>query len=206
LMDEAAARLRMEVDSKPEALDAIDRELLQKQIEVEALKSEKDAASKDRLAGLKKDVANLQEQSSEMTAAWQAERDKLAGARDIKEELDTARVQFETARRAGDLAKMGELQYGVIPDLEKKLADAEGREDDVMVEEAVRPEHIASVVERWTGIPVDKMLEGTREKLLRMEGELGKRVIGQLDAVTAVSNAVRRSRAGLSQLVWGKLS
>ncbi|WGI22563.1 ATP-dependent chaperone ClpB [Amylibacter sp. IMCC11727] len=198
LMDEAAARLRMEVDSKPEELDAIDRELLQKQIEVEALKSEKDAASKDRLETLQKSVAELQEQSSQMTAAWQAERDKLAGARDIKEELDGARVQFENARRAGDLAKMGELQYGVIPDLEKKLAEAEGREDDVMVEEAVRPEHIASVVERWTGIPVDKMLEGTREKLLRMEGELGKRVIGQLDAVTAVSNAVRRSRAGLS--------
>jgi ATP-dependent Clp protease ATP-binding subunit ClpB len=200
LMDEAAARLRMEVDSKPEALDAIDRELLQKQIEVEALKSEKDAASKDRLDTLQKEVADLQEQSSEMTATWQAERDKLAGARDIKEELDNARVQFETARRAGDLAKMGELQYGVIPDLEKKLAEAEaeGREDDVMVEEAVRPEHIASVVERWTGIPVDKMLEGTREKLLRMEDELGKRVIGQFDAVKAVSNAVRRSRAGLS--------
>ena len=200
LMDEAAARLRMEVDSKPEALDAIDRELLQKQIEVEALKSEKDAASKDRLDTLQKEVADLQEQSSEMTATLQAERDKLAGARDIKEELDNARVQFETARRAGDLAKMGELQYGVIPDLEKKLAEAEaeGREDDVMVEEAVRPEHIASVVERWTGIPVDKMLEGTREKLLRMEDELGKRVIGQFDAVKAVSNAVRRSRAGLS--------
>ncbi|GGA30804.1 ATP-dependent chaperone ClpB [Neptunicoccus cionae] len=198
LMDEAASRLRMEVDSKPEALDAIDRELLQKQIEVEALKTESDAASKDRLDTLQKEVADLQEKSSEMTAHWQAERDKLAGARDIKEELDHARVQFETARRAGDLAKMGELQYGVIPELEKKLSDAEGREDDVMVDEAVRPEHIASVVERWTGIPVDKMLEGTREKLLRMEDELGKRVIGQRDAVTAVSNAVRRSRAGLS--------
>nr|WP_325253698.1 ATP-dependent chaperone ClpB [Amylibacter sp.] len=198
LMDEAAARLRMEVDSKPEALDAIDRELLQKQIEVEALKTEKDAASKDRLKSLQKSVSELQEQSSEMTAQWQAERDKLAGARDIKEELDHARVQFETARRAGDLAKMGELQYGVIPELEKKLAAAEGAESDVMVDEAVGPEHIASVVERWTGIPVDKMLEGTREKLLRMEDDLGKRVIGQFDAVHAVSNAVRRSRAGLS--------
>jgi len=198
LMDEAAARLRMEVDSKPEALDAIDRELLQKQIEVEALKTEKDAASKDRLATLKKSVSELQEQSSEMTAAWQAERDKLAGARDIKEELDHMRAQFETARRAGDLAKMGELQYGVIPDLEKALELAEGAEDDVIVDEAVGPEHIASVVERWTGIPVDKMLEGTREKLLRMEEDLGKRVIGQFDAVHAVSNALRRSRAGLS--------
>ena len=198
LMDEAAARLRMEVDSKPEALDAIDRELLQKQIEVEALKTEKDAASKDRLQSLQKSVSELQEQSSEMTAQWQAERDKLAGARDIKEELDHVRAQFETARRAGDLAKMGELQYGVIPELEKKLAAAEGAESDVMVDEAVGPEHIASVVERWTGIPVDKMLEGTREKLLRMEDDLGKRVIGQFDAVHAVSNAVRRSRAGLS--------
>lgn len=198
LMDEAAARLRMEVDSKPEALDAIDRELLQKQIEVEALKTEKDAASKDRLESLKKSVAELQEKSSEMTAAWQAERDKLAGARDIKEELDHMRAQFETARRAGDLAKMGELQYGVIPDLEKALELAESVDDDVIVDEAVGPEHIASVVERWTGIPVDKMLEGTREKLLRMEEDLGKRVIGQFDAVHAVSNAVRRSRAGLS--------
>ncbi|MDG1009683.1 MAG: ATP-dependent chaperone ClpB [Amylibacter sp.] len=198
LMDEAAARLRMVVDFKPEALDAIDRELLQKQIEVEALKSEKDPASKERLKTLKKEVAYLQEESVNMTTTWQAERDKLAGARGIKEELDAARVQFETARRAVDLAKMGELQYGVIPDLEKKLIEAEGREDDVMVEEAVRPEHIASIVERWTGIPVDKMLEGTREKLLRMEAELSKRVVGQFDAVTAVSNAVRRSRAGLS--------
>lgn len=198
LMDEAAARLRMEVDSKPEALDAIDRELLQKQIEVEALKSEKDIASKDRLKILQKEVADLQEQSSNMTGAWQAERDKLAGVREIKEELDIARVQFETARRAVDLTKMGELQYGVIPDLEKRLAEAEGREKDVMVDEAVRPEHIASVVERWTGVPVDKMLEGTREKLLRMEDELSKRVVGQFDAVRAVSNAVRRSRAGLA--------
>ncbi|MEJ6709204.1 MAG: ATP-dependent chaperone ClpB [Amylibacter sp.] len=198
LMDEAAARLRMEVDSKPEALDAIDRELLQKQIEVEALKTEKDAASKDRLESLKKSVAELQEKSSEMTAAWQAERDKLAVVRDIKEELDHLRAQFETARRAGDLAKMGELQYGVIPDLEKALELAESADDDVIVDEAVLPEHIASVVERWTGIPVDKMLEGTREKLLRMEEDLGRRVIGQFDAVHAVSNAVRRSRAGLS--------
>ena len=198
LMDEAASRLRMEVDSKPEELDAIDRELLQKQIEAEALKLESDAASKDRLATLEKDLAELQEQSSRMTAQWQSERDKLASARDIKEELDGRRAAFETARRAGDLAKMGELQYGVIPELEKRLAEAEKAGEDLMVEEAVLPDHIAGVVERWTGIPVDKMLEGEREKLLRMESEIGKRVIGQLNAVTAVSNAVRRSRAGLS--------
>ena len=198
LMDEAASRLRMEVDSKPEELDAIDRELLQKQIEAEALKKETDAASKDRLKKLEKDLSVLQEQSSEMTAQWQAERDKLASARDIKEELDQARIDFENARRAGDLAKMGELQYGVIPELEKKLAKAEEQGDDVMVEEAVRPEHIASVVERWTGIPVDKMLEGERDKLLKMEEAIGKRVIGQFDAVHAVANAVRRARAGLN--------
>jgi len=198
LMDEAASRLRMEVDSKPEALDAIDRELLQKQIEAEALKKETDTASKDRLERLEKELSDLQERSSEMTAKWQAERDKLAGARDIKAELEQARVDFEQARRAGDLAKMGELQYGVMPDLEKRLAEAEASEGDVMVEEAVRPEQIASVVERWTGIPVDKMLEGEREKLLRMEEEIGRRVIGQRTAVTAVSNAVRRARAGLN--------
>ncbi len=198
LMDEAASRLRMEVDSKPEELDAIDRELLQKQIEAEALKLETDEASKDRLATLEKDLSYLQEKSSEMTAKWQSERDKLASARDIKEELDGVRITFESARRAGDLAKMGELQYGVIPELEKKLAAAEKVGEELMVEEAVRPEHIASVVERWTGIPVDKMLEGEREKLLAMEDEIGKRVIGQRDAVTAVANAVRRARAGLN--------
>ena len=198
LMDEAASRLRMEADSKPEELDAIDRELLQKQIEAEALKKETDTASKDRLAKLEKDLADLQEQSSQMTAQWQSERGKLASARDIKEELDQARIDFETAKRAGDLAKMGELQYGVIPDLEKKLLKAEKQGDDVMVEEAVRPNHIASVVERWTGIPVDRMLEGEREKLLRMEEVIGARVIGQFNAVHAVANAVRRARAGLN--------
>lgn len=198
LMDEAASRLRMEADSKPEELDTIDRELLQKQIEAEALKKEKDTASKDRLAKLEKDLASLQEKSSQMTAQWQAEREKLASARDIKEELDQARIHFETARRAGDLAKMGELQYGIIPELEAKLKKAEERGADEMVEEAVRPEHIASVVERWTGIPMDRMLEGERDKLLRMEDVIGSRVIGQFDAIHAVSNAVRRARAGLN--------
>jgi len=198
LMDEAASRLRMEVDSKPEELDTIDRELLQKQIEAEALKLEKDDASKDRLFKLNKELVKLREESAAMTAKWQAERDKLAGARNIKEELDNMRIEFEHAKRSGDLARMGELQYGVIPDLEKKLSKAEKAGDDVMVEDAVRPNHIASVVERWTGIPVDKMLEGERDKLLRMEEEIGKRVIGQFDAVHAVANAVRRARAGLN--------
>ncbi len=198
LMDEAASRLRMEADSKPEELDAVDRELLQKQIEAEALKKETDSASKDRLAKLEKELAELQEQSSQMTAQWQSERDKLASARDIKEELEQARNDLDVAHRGGDLAKMGELQYGVIPDLEKKLEAAEKQGAEVMVEEAVLPEHIASVVERWTGIPVDRMLEGEREKLLRMEEVIGNRVIGQYNAIHAVSNAVRRARAGLN--------
>ncbi|WP_112321272.1 ATP-dependent chaperone ClpB [Oceanibium sediminis] len=199
LMDEAASRLRMEVDSKPEELDALDREILQKQIEAEALKQESDAASKDRLATLESELVELQEKSAEMTAQWQAERDKLAGARDIKEELDRARAELEQAKREGNLAKAGELQFGVIPGLEKRLAEAEqAEESDVMVEEAVLPEHVASVVERWTGIPMDRMLEGERDKLLRMEAEIGKRVIGQSEAVRAVSNAVRRARAGLN--------
>lgn len=198
LMDEAASRLRMEVDSKPEALDKIDRDLLQKQIEAEALKLESDDASKDRLFKINKELGILREESAAMTAKWQAERDKLAGARDIKEELDNMRIEFEHAKRAGDLARMGELQYGLIPELETKLSKAEEAGDDVMVEDAVLPTHIASVVERWTGIPVDRMLEGERDKLLRMEEEIGNRVIGQFDAVHAVANAVRRARAGLN--------
>ena len=199
LVDEAASRLRMEVDSKPEELDALDRQILQMQIEVEALKLEDDVASKDRLENLQKDLADLQEQSAEMTAQWQAERDKLAGARDLKEQLDQARAELDIAKRQGNLGRAGELSYGVIPDLEKKLSEAENREDSgMMVEEAVRPEQVAEVVERWTGIPTSRMLEGEREKLLRMEDDLHKRVIGQNAAVTAVSNAVRRARAGLN--------
>ncbi len=198
LMDEAASRLRMEVDSKPEELDALDREILQKQIEAEALKKEDDAASKDRLSKLERELADLQQHSAEMTARWQAERDKLESARGLKEELDRARAELDQAKRAGDLARAGELSYGVIPGLEKRLSDAESRDEGVMVEEAVRPEQIAQVVERWTGIPTSKMLEGEREKLLKMEEELGKRVIGQRAAVTAVANAVRRARAGLN--------
>ncbi len=199
LVDEAASRLRMEVDSKPEELDQLDRQIMQMQIEEAALKLEDDAASKDRLETLQKDLAELQEKSAEMTAQWQAERDKLAGARDIKEHLDRARAELDIAKREGNLAKAGELSYGVIPDLEKQLADAEARGDEgKLVEEAVRPEQIAAVVERWTGIPTSKMLEGEREKLLRMEDDLHRRVIGQHSAVTAVSNAVRRARAGLN--------
>ena len=197
LMDEAASRLRMEVDSKPEELDAIDRQILQMQIEAEALKQEDDNASKDRLAKLEKELSDLQQQSSEMTAKWQAERDKLEGARDLKEQLDRARADLDQAKRQGDLQRAGELSYGIIPELEKKLEAAETDDSDVMVEEAVGPEIIAEVVERWTGIPTSKMLEGDREKLLRMEEEIAKRVIGQTQAVTAVSNAVRRARAGL---------
>ncbi|WP_108861826.1 ATP-dependent chaperone ClpB [Ruegeria sp. Alg231-54] len=199
LVDEASARLRMEVDSKPEELDQLDRQILQMQIEEQALKLEDDAASKDRLETLQKDLADLQEQSAEMTAQWQTERDKLAGARDLKEQLDKARADLEIAKREGNLAKAGELSYGVIPELEKKLTEAENAESSqMMAEETVRPEQIASVVERWTGIPTSKMLEGEREKLLRMEDDLHSRVIGQDAAVTAVANAVRRARAGLN--------
>ena len=198
LMDEAASRLRMEVDSKPEELDALDRQVLQLQIEEEALKVEDDQASKDRLTTLQKDLANLQERSAEMTANWQAERDKLEGARELKERLDRARADLDIAKRDGNLAKAGELSYGVIPDLERLLVEAESRDEGMMVEEAVRPDQIASVVERWTGIPAGKMLEGERDKLLRMEEQLHSRVIGQDLAVKAVANAVRRSRAGLN--------
>jgi len=198
LVDEAASRLRMEVDSKPEELDALDRQILQLQIEEEALKIEDDQASKDRLEALQKDLASLKERSDAMTAAWQAERDKLAGARDIKEKLDRARAELDIAKRDGNLAKAGELSYGVIPELERQLVEAESREEGVMVEEAVRPDQIASVVERWTGIPAGKMLEGERDKLLQMEEQLHSRVIGQDAAVKAVANAVRRSRAGLN--------
>ncbi len=198
LMDEAASRLRMEVDSKPEELDQLDRQILQLQIEGEALKKEDDAASKDRLEKLERELANLQQQSSEMTAKWQAERDSLEAARGLKEDLDKARAELEQAKREGDFAKAGELQYGRIPQLEKQLVEAEAREGQALVSEAVRPEQIAEVVERWTGIPTSKMLEGEREKLLRMEEELGKRVVGQRVALTAVANSVRRARAGLN--------
>ena len=198
LMDEAASRLRMQIDSKPEELDALDREILQKQIEAEALKKEDDAASKDRLEKIEAELSELQQKSSEMTAQWQAERDRLDAARSLKEQLDRARAELDQAKRQGDFAKAGELQYGRIPEIERQLAEAEAREAEKMVGDAVRPEQIAEVVERWTGIPTTKMLEGEREKLLRMEEGLHKRVIGQHHAVRAVANAVRRARAGLN--------
>ncbi|MBM7068956.1 ATP-dependent chaperone ClpB [Actibacterium sp. 188UL27-1] len=198
LMDEASSRLRMEVDSKPEELDALDREILQKQIEAEALRMEDDQASADRLDKLERELGDLQERSAEMTAQWQADRDSLDIARDLKEHLDKARAELDGAKRQGNLARAGELSYGIIPGLEKQLAEAEDGQDTRMVEEAVRPEQIAEVVERWTGIPTSKMLEGERDKLLRMEEEIGRRVIGQHSAVNAVSNAVRRARAGLN--------
>jgi ATP-dependent Clp protease ATP-binding subunit ClpB len=197
LMDEAASRLRMEVDSKPEALDALDRDILQKQIEAEALRREDDAASVERLQKLERELSDLQEQSREMTAKWQAERDKLDAARGLKEQLDRARAELEQVKRDGNLARAGELSYGIIPSLERQLQDAEG-EEKVMAGDTVRPEQIAQVVERWTGIPTTKMLEGEREKLLQMEDQIGRRVIGQRPAVTAVANAVRRARAGLN--------
>jgi ATP-dependent Clp protease ATP-binding subunit ClpB len=201
LVDEAASRLKMEIDSKPEALDAIDRDLMQMKIEREALRKESDAASKDRLARLEKEIADLEEKSNVLTRNWEAEKAKLGSAQKLKEELDHARTELEQAQRRGDLARAGELAYGRIPEMEKKLKEIEAQEDvqdkGAMVEEAVTPDQIAGVVSRWTGIPVDRMLEGEREKLLNMEDALSKRVIGQREAVDAVSTAVRRARAGL---------
>ena len=199
LIDEAASRLRMQVDSKPEELDALDREILQKQIEAEALRLEEDTASKKRLSSLEKDLTELQERSTELTAKWQAERDELAGARDLKEQLEKARADLDVAKRTGNLVKAGELSYSIIPELEKQLSnDEEKQAEGKMVEETVLPDQIASVVERWTGIPTTKILESEREKLLRMEEALENRVIGQRKAVRALANAVRRARAGLN--------
>ena len=202
LMDEAAARLRMAVDSKPEALDELDRRIMQLKIEREALKKETDDASKARLVKLETELSDLEEQAQGLSQKWMAEKERLQGSQKLKEELDAARSQLEIAQRQGDLAKAGELAYGVIPDLEKRIkaaddANGDGKPDASMVEEVVTPSHIAQVVSRWTGIPVDRMLEGEREKLLHMEETLGARVIGQDEAVRAVSRAVRRSRAGL---------
>jgi len=197
LMDEAASRIRMEVESKPEEIETLDRRIIQLKIEREALKKETDAASKDRLATLEGELANLEQQSSGLTQRWQAEKDKIGAEAKLKEQLDQARVALEQAQRAGDLAKAGELSYGTIPQLEKQLAEAQGSTEGAMLREEVTAEDIAAVVSRWTGIPVDRMMEGEREKLLQMEQQLGKRVIGQADAVRAVSTAVRRARAGL---------
>ncbi|MFG1277691.1 ATP-dependent chaperone ClpB [Xanthobacter autotrophicus] len=198
LMDEAASRLRMQVDSKPEELDNLDREIMRRKIEQEALKKETDTASKDRLKRSEKELADLEEKASVLTSKWKAEKEKLGAATTLKSKLDQARADLATAQRQGEYQKAGELTYSVIPELEKKLADVEkAGAAGQMVEEAVTPSHIAGVVSRWTGVPVDKMLEGEREKLLRMELELAKRVVGQSEAVAAVSTAVRRARAGL---------
>jgi ATP-dependent Clp protease ATP-binding subunit ClpB len=198
LVDEASARLRMQVDSKPEALDEIDRRIMQLKIEREALKLEKDDASKDRLHRIEKDLASLEEESTELTAKWQAEKQKLGLAADLKKQIDDARNELAIAQRRGEFQKAGELAYGRIPELERKLKEAEAQDGKAgMVEETVTPDHVAHIVSRWTGIPVDKMLEGERDKLLRMEDEIGVRVVGQGEAVQAVSKAVRRARAGL---------
>jgi ATP-dependent Clp protease ATP-binding subunit ClpB len=197
LMDEAASRLRMEVESKPEEIENLDRRIIQLKIEREALKKETDRASRDRLGALEAELAELEQQSAELTQRWQAEKEKIAAEGKVKEQLDAARLELEQAQRAGDLAKAGELAYGRIPQLEKQLAEAEAASATAMLREEVTGEDIAGVVARWTGIPVERMLAGEREKLLKMEEIVGKRVIGQNAAVKAVARAVRRSRAGL---------
>ncbi|MGH6984845.1 MAG: ATP-dependent chaperone ClpB [Stellaceae bacterium] len=197
LMDEAASRLRMEAESKPEAIDELDRRIVQLKIEREALKKETDPASKDRLKKLEGELTVIEKQSADLTSRWRAEKEQMAGAQKLKEQIDKARIELEHAQRKGDFTRAGELTYAVIPDLEKKLKAAEAAEDNRMIDEAVTEQHIAGVVSRWTGIPVDKMLEGQREKLLQMEANLRRRVVGQDEAVVAVSNAIRRARAGL---------
>ncbi|KHK92986.1 ATP-dependent chaperone ClpB [Novosphingobium malaysiense] len=197
LMDEAASRIRMEVESKPEEIEGLDRRIIQLKIEESALAKESDEASKDRLASLREELANLEQQSSELTTRWQNERDKIAAEGKIKEQLDQARIELEQAQRSGDLGRAGELSYGTIPKLEKQLAEAQEQSGNALLREEVTEDDIAGVVSRWTGVPVDKMLEGEREKLLKMEQVIGERVIGQEQAVEAVSKAVRRARAGL---------
>jgi ATP-dependent Clp protease ATP-binding subunit ClpB len=197
LMDEAASRIRMEVESKPEEIENLDRRIIQLKIEREALKKENDKASQERLEKLENELANLEQQSAELTQRWQAEKEKIAGEAKIKEQLDQARIELEQAQRSGDLGKAGELQYGRIPQLEKQLGDAQAASQGAMLREEVTDQDIAAVVSRWTGVPVERMMEGEREKLLQMEQAIGARVIGQEDAVKAVSAAVRRARAGL---------
>ncbi|KRR30068.1 ATP-dependent chaperone ClpB [Bradyrhizobium retamae] len=198
LVDEASARLKMQVDSKPEELDLMDREIIRLKIEQEALKKETDLGSKTRLQTLEKELAELEKQSADLTSRWSAEKNKLSNAQKLKSELDTLRIELANAQRRGEFQRAGELAYGRIPEIEKKLAEIEAKEDvGEMMEEAVTANHIAQVVSRWTGVPVDKMLEGERDKLLKMEDSLGKRVVGQAEAVRAVATAVRRSRAGL---------
>src|SRR5580765_6230319 len=198
LMDEAGSRLRMQIDSKPEKLDELDRRIMQLKIEREALKRETDKASKDRLITLESELADLEEQSASQTAKWQEEKKSVQNVQKLKSELDALRIELANAQRRGEFQRAGELAYGRIPELEKKLAEIEDKETTgEMMEEAVTANHIAQVVSRWTGVPVDKMLEGEKDKLLKMEDALGKRVVGQAEAVRAVATAVRRSRAGL---------
>jgi ATP-dependent Clp protease ATP-binding subunit ClpB len=197
LMDEAASRLRMQVDSKPEELDELDRRIVQLKIEREALKKERDEASKDRLLSLEDELHDLESESADITSRWQAEKAKLADSTKVKEELDHARMELEQSLRRSEYERAGQLQHQMIPELERRLKAAETQSGESMVTEEVTPEHIAQIVSRWTGIPVDKMLEGERDKLLQMETALGKRVVGQKEAIEAVANAVRRSRAGL---------
>ena len=197
LIDEAASRKRIEVDSKPEEIDELDRRIIQLKIEREALKKESDAASAERLEALQAELAELEERSGELTARWQAEKKEIADSQTLNEALEAARSELEMAQRKGDLGRAGELTYGVIPDLEQKLAAAEAAGENRMLQEVVASEDIAAIVSRWTGIPVDKMLAGERDKLLRMEEGLRARVIGQEEALVAVSNAVRRARTGL---------
>jgi ATP-dependent Clp protease ATP-binding subunit ClpB len=197
LMDEAASRIRMEVESKPEAIETLDRRIIQLKIEEQALTKESDQASKDRLATLRVELANLEQQSAELTTRWQNEKDKIHAEAKIKEQLDAARIELDQAQRTGDLAKAGELSYGTIPALEKQLAEAQAQAGNALLREEVNEDDIAAVVSKWTGIPVDKMMAGERDKLLKMEEVIGKRVIGQAKAVEAVSKAVRRARAGL---------
>ncbi|MEG8014599.1 ATP-dependent chaperone ClpB [Sphingomonas sp. 22R3R2A-7] len=197
LMDEAASRIRMEVESKPEAIENLDRRIIQLKIEREALKRETDEASVDRLDTLEGDLVNLEEQSAELTTRWKGEKDKINAEARLKEQLDAARLELEQAQRSGDLAKAGELSYGTIPGLQRQLDEAAGASKGAMLREEVTADDIAGVVSRWTGIPVERMLQGERDKLLAMEATIGKRVIGQAHAVKAVSTAVRRARAGL---------
>ena len=198
LMDEASARLKMQVDSKPEELDSIDREIVRRKIEQEALKKESDPGSKDRLKRLETELKTLEKQSADLTTRWKSEKDKLSEAQKLKTELDQLRAELANAQRRGEYQRAGELAYGRIPELEKKLKDIESKgAAGAVVEEAVTADHIAQVVSRWTGVPVDRMLEGEKEKLLRMDEQLAQRVVGQAEAVKAVSTAVRRARAGL---------
>ena len=197
LVDEASSRLRMQVDSKPEELDEYDRRIMQLRIEQGALRKETDPASRDRLGKLESELAELEEKSASLTARWNAEKDKLGNAQKLKEQLETARNELANAQRRGEYQRAGELTYGVIPDLEKKLVETEAKASTALVNEEVTANDIAQVVSRWTGVPVDRMLEGEREKLLSMEQNLAKRVVGQKEAVHAVATAVRRARAGL---------